>query len=215
MRKLLLIALLGWAAPSRSEEPFLLEVDKDEALSWVLSGPNLDADVRDFEGFLLLNMERRGVPTSRLSADSRKRLRLILARTSEEAATELHFFSRSASRFSEEQITAVFAALLDDQDAFPEFLRARVKISRKKEPPGQEPSAETAASQSRMRDYERMRAFLTVPAAPEFNITEGEGGCSHETLFDGKKGVGCSQAAASAVSAGAPFQAVGAAPSDP
>ncbi len=158
-------------------------------------------------------MERRGVRTARLSVGCLDRLRLALTKSSGEAPTEFHFFTRAAPGFTDEQMTRVFAALHDDAPGFAKFVRSRVRISRKKKVEvGEEAAAGAPASRDLAGEYElRYIAHMAAPRGGGLNIEMAEGGCSMQTLFDGEKGVNCSQGGAATVAAGAPFQAVGAA----
>jgi len=179
----------------------VVEVEEDAALAWVLDQPKLEEDVLDLHAILLVHMERRGVRTARLSGGCLDRLRLALTSASDAAPTEFHFFSRAASGFTDEQITRVFTALHDDAPGFAKFVRSRVRISRKKAEAAGEDSSSAEASRDLALRYERYLERTAPPKEKVLNIEMAEGGCSMQTLFDGEKGVSCSQGGSTDVDA--------------
>ncbi|MDD5628536.1 MAG: hypothetical protein PHU21_05700 [Elusimicrobia bacterium] len=235
MRSWSLLLVLGlpaaaWSADAAADPGFVVKVGDTEMSATALAQGRGEADVKDFESFLLVNMARRGVCLDKLGAAFYERLRRVLSRAAEENPTRLRYFVLAAPRFSEKQVTDVFVVLRDAPDDFSRYVEAQVRFFTPQASAGpaeaetsEEPPAlrEEQVSEAAIREYNRYMAHC-----PVIWVSDGSSGappaqCGYRafdlqaafTRVMGDAFGGGTRPAPPAVSAGGAFQVVG--PAEP
>jgi hypothetical protein len=131
------LPVAAWSAdiPAPAEGPvpdasLVVKVGDQELKTADLETGRGEADVKDFESFLLVNMARRGVCLDKLGPAFYERLHRVLAKTAAENPTRFRYFLLMAPQFEERQVTDIFVVLRDAPEGFPRYVESQVRFFR-------------------------------------------------------------------------------------